>query len=49
VTPAMNLPGKSTEILRIASTYGARNLRVFGSVARGEDRPGSDIDLLAIG
>ena len=22
------------------------NLRVFGSVARGEDRPGSDVDLL---
>ena len=24
-----------------------RNLRVFGSVARGEDRPDSDVDLLA--
>ena len=24
-----------------------RNLRVFGSVARGQDRPGSDVDLLA--
>lgn len=29
-----------------ASKYGARNLRVFGSVARGEDRAKSDIDLL---
>lgn len=26
--------------------YGARRIRVFGSVARGEERPNSDIDLL---
>lgn len=26
--------------------YGARRIRVFGSVARGEDRPDSDIDFL---
>lgn len=26
--------------------YGARRVRVFGSVARGEERPDSDIDLL---
>ena len=26
--------------------YGARRIRVFGSVARGEERPGSDIDFL---
>lgn len=26
--------------------HGAANLRVFGSVARGEERPGSDIDFL---
>jgi uncharacterized protein len=31
---------------RIAARYGASNLRVFGSVARGEERPDSDIDLL---
>src|SRR5258708_18234349 len=30
-----------------AAAHGVRNLRVFGSVARGEDRPGSDVDLLA--
>jgi predicted nucleotidyltransferase len=29
-----------------ASRYGATNLRVFGSVARGDDRPDSDLDLL---
>jgi hypothetical protein len=27
-------------------TLGVRSLALFGSVARGEDRPGSDIDLL---
>lgn len=34
------------EILRIAEQYGARNIRVFGSVARGEEGPESDVDLL---
>lgn len=34
------------EIYRIAKRHGARNLRLFGSVARGEDDPSSDIDLL---
>ena len=31
---------------QIAARHGASNLRVFGSVARGEERPDSDIDLL---
>ena len=30
----------------MAAARGARKLRVFGSVARGEDHEGSDIDLL---
>lgn len=34
------------EILRLAAKYGARNVRVFGSVARGEEGPDSDLDLL---
>lgn len=34
------------EILRIAARHGARNVRVFGSVARGEAGPNSDLDLL---
>jgi len=38
--------GKRAEILRIAAEHGARNLRVFGSAARGEDEASSDIDLL---
>jgi predicted nucleotidyltransferase len=34
------------EIHRIAAKHGVTTLRVFGSVARGEARPDSDIDLL---
>lgn len=33
-------------ILKIAARYGARSVRVFGSAARGDARPGSDVDLL---
>ena len=41
-----DLRGKRQDILRIAARHGARNVRVFGSAARGEDRPDSDLDLL---
>lgn len=34
------------EILRLAAKYGASNLRVFGSVARGEASESSDVDFL---
>jgi hypothetical protein len=34
------------EILRLAARHGAHNLRVFGSVARGEANESSDLDLL---
>ncbi len=34
------------EILRIAAKHGARNVRVFGSVARGEADERSDVDFL---
>jgi len=40
------LSGKRDEILRIAARHGARNVRVFGSVARGVADEDSDIDLL---
>ncbi|MBK8048770.1 MAG: nucleotidyltransferase family protein [Anaerolineales bacterium] len=33
-------------IVRIAAKHGAYDIRIFGSVVRGEDRPDSDIDLL---
>ena len=37
---------KKTEILRLARMHGCRNVRVFGSVATGENKPGSDVDFL---
>ena len=33
-------------LLELAHRHGARNLRLFGSVVRGQDRPESDVDLL---
>ncbi len=33
-------------ILALSDQYGARHVRVFGSVARGEERPDSDVDFL---
>lgn len=40
------LQARREEILRIAERHGARNVRVFGSAARGEATEDSDIDLL---
>jgi predicted nucleotidyltransferase len=40
------LRARRAEILALAERYGASNVRVFGSVARGEANAGSDIDLL---
>ncbi len=34
------------DILEIAARHGARDVRVFGSVARGDQREDSDLDLL---
>jgi hypothetical protein len=34
------------EILRLAAAHGARNVRLFGSIARGDAAPDSDIDVL---
>ena len=56
--PAMNAPSFQgsisladlrrihPDILRIAERYGVRNIRVFGSVSRGEATSESDLDLL---
>ena len=33
-------------IVALGGQYGARRMRVFGSVARGEERPDSDVDFL---
>jgi predicted nucleotidyltransferase len=40
------LKDKREEILQIAGNYGAHNVRVFGSLARGQAGPDSDVDLL---
>jgi hypothetical protein len=37
---------KRNEILKVAALHGARNVRVFGSLARGEAREDSDVDFL---
>ena len=37
---------KRPEILAIAAKHGAYNVRIFGSVARGEAGPESDVDML---
>jgi uncharacterized protein len=34
------------EILQMAARHGAGNIRIFGSVARGEETPESDVDFL---
>ena len=40
------ITSRRAELLELAARRGARNLRVFGSVARGEAGPGSDLDLI---
>lgn len=40
------LRAKREQILSIAERHGARNVRVFGSVARGEANDESDVDFL---
>lgn len=40
------LRGQKTAILAVANRRGARNMRVFGSVARGTAQSTSDVDFL---
>jgi uncharacterized protein len=37
---------KKAEILHLAAIHGCRNVRVFGSVATGKNKLGSDVDFL---
>ncbi len=46
MTPEEVLRTRREEILQTCARYGAHNVRVFGSVARGEADEQSDIDLL---
>ena len=40
------LRNRKEDILRLALIYGVKNIRIFGSVARGEQNNDSDIDVL---
>ena len=44
--PSLALAARRTELIALGERRGIRNLRVFGSVARGSDHHTSDIDLL---
>jgi uncharacterized protein len=46
VRPSVLLDQSRDRIREVVAAHGASNARVFGSVARGDDEPGSDIDLL---
>jgi predicted nucleotidyltransferase len=46
VSVGENIREHRDEILRIAAHHGAGNVRLFGSVARGDDTSESDVDLL---
>lgn len=46
VSQYQQLQEKKAEILTIAESHGAHNIRVFGSVRRGEETGQSDIDFL---
>jgi predicted nucleotidyltransferase len=37
---------KREDIVSIAARHGAKNVRMFGSAVRGDERPDSDVDLL---
>jgi predicted nucleotidyltransferase len=44
--PSEALAAHRAEIRRVVESHNARNARVFGSVLRGQDVPGSDLDIL---
>ena len=46
VKPSESLARHREEVLEIIAKYPVSNPRVFGSVARGEDVEGSDIDMI---
>jgi predicted nucleotidyltransferase len=46
VRPSLELARHRASVLDLVRSAGVGDVRVFGSVARGQDQPGSDLDLL---
>ena len=46
MTPSAALKAHRAAVLRLAAKHGATDVRVFGSVARGDDDSTSDIDFV---
>lgn len=46
MTPGEIITAHRETILQLAGEFGATNVRIFGSAARGEAAAGSDIDIL---
>jgi predicted nucleotidyltransferase len=46
MTTLQQIRSQREAILAIAKRHGAKNVRLFGSVVRAEDRPDSDLDVL---
>lgn len=46
IRPSEQLVKRRTEVLATLTQYGVTNVRIFGSVARGDDESDSDVDLL---
>jgi len=44
--PVLSLPFELSKLVDICRANDVQRISIFGSVARGEDRPDSDIDLL---
>lgn len=44
--PSVKLRANAAKVRDVFDSYGVTNVRVFGSVARGDDHPGSDVDFL---
>lgn len=44
--PSVALATHREDILRVVKAHRAQNVRIFGSVIRGEDVEGSDLDIL---
>lgn len=44
--PSQKIQQHQQKIQELAQQFGIKNLRIFGSVAKGEDTENSDLDLL---